>query len=244
MRIRRYLRVRAADRAVAFATRFRDSIEMGLRARRAAEALRAVLRQAGGEAGQSLDLPGLDARLEDYAAGVEAVVAATPLAQFRATVPGTLEQHRSEVGAFLDFCLRDATTALARLDLVDLLVTALCTEVRNGLRSVVRDPTRLTRRLSAVSEAVAGQLGPGAGSAAARLREATARLNDLEGVALQVAEMRGFKQQLGRGFFAPEVLREVVAWNTAVANHFQSLLDSEREADKDLLAALSPSARA
>jgi hypothetical protein len=237
-RIRRYLRVRAADRAVAFATRFRDSIDAGRCARRAAEALRGELRHRGGDA-PALDLSALDACLEDYGAAVQAVVSATPLAQFRATIAAALELQRAEVGAFLDFCLQDANTALARIDLVDFLVTALCTSTQNGMRQVVRDPTRLTRRLTAVSEAVAGQLGAEADAAAARLREATGRLADLEDVADQVAEMRALKQALGRAFFAPEVLRAMVAWNVAVANHFQTLLDAERQADKDLLVVLS-----
>lgn len=223
---------------MAFATRFRDAIDVGRRARAAADALRGELRRAGARGGAP-DLAALDARLEDYGAAVGAVVTATPLAQFRATIPAALELQRAEVGAFLDFCLQDARTALGHLDLVDFLVTALCTSLRNGLRQVVRDPIRLTRRLAAVSEAVAAPLQAEAAEAAARLREATARLSDLEGVAERVVEVRALKQGLGRAFFAPDVLRAVVAWNAGVANHFQALLDAERESDKDLLAVLS-----
>ena len=48
-------------------------------------------------------------------------------------------------------------------------------------------------------------------------------------------EVRRIKHSLGKGFFEPAILRRIVEFNAAVANHFESLLDAERAMDDELV---------
>jgi hypothetical protein len=182
-----------------------------------------------------MDLAKIDRVFDEYSGRLHSVLDQTSIAQFRATLPGTAEHHRDEVRALLDHCLHDSKTALRRLDLVDYVVTILSTRMENGMRHVVRDPWKSSPRIQAVCTMVQEQVGDEFDEVDARLREVMVELADLEDVASMVDEVRKIKHSIGKGFFQPTILRRIVEFNAAVSNHFESLLDTERAMDDDIV---------
>ncbi len=253
-RVRRYAQLRAAQRAVSPALRFRDFLATGAPVQKIAQQLRDQLEEAREQAqavaeGESREavynekwdderLAVIDEFLNRYALKLHETVDRTPLAQFRATLPATAALHRDETVALLEVCLERSKVALRRMDTIDYLVTLLACDIDNGMRRVVRDPTQLCPQLATLCEETPKQLDDDGERLAEQFRRATQQLADLEQVASVVDRVRTIKQALGRRFFLPVVLDSVVRYNVAITNQLQELIERDRELDKEFLALL------
>ena len=150
---RRYLKLRSAERAISEATRFSEFLLAATNAREISERISERMRrigegQPGADGGIAIELEMIDTLLGRYTRALHEVVDRTPLARLRATLPSAIQNTPDEVTDLLDFCLEDQGIALRRLDLLDYLITTLCTEQRDGLRVVSRNPAELTPKLA------------------------------------------------------------------------------------------------
>ncbi len=142
-----------------------------------------------------------------------------PLENVRAVLRRDREAHPKRVLTVVDLLALDAfrspESLPKRLALVDALITLACTEGDSRQRVAPQDPVALTpvlRELARVAEAEFGEkqaeLEAGffnAANLAADVREPPA-----------LAELRARKAKLGRGYFAPGMLRAIVTYNMAL----------------------------
>jgi len=242
-RLRRYARLRAAERALMTCGRFQESLAMAQAARDVAARMRAGLEGvsagATGAPSPERELAALDAALADYSRSLRQTLARTPVADLRASLPGAALLYREEVEALLDLCLEDRASAFENLDRIDYLMTLLSSRMQNAAQSVIADAAKASPRLSALSAAVQRKLGDTGREPAEEIHSAAQAVVDMDDLGETVERMRVFKHSLDLRFFLPDVLRAVVDYNAAIANQLQALLDQERTMDKEFEAGLS-----
>lgn len=166
-------------------------------------------------------LPKLDEMLADDESEMRTLAFQAPVAQLRATLPGQISSQRRGLLDLLDVMLGAASAeerlAGGRLSAIDYLITLHCTGGTEGDGSVRQDPVGLTSRLSALCERATDNHDT-------RLAEIEAEFYAAAGVdedhALEEVQLRALRQRkrdLGASFFAPNVLRAIVAYNAALS---------------------------
>jgi hypothetical protein len=190
----------------------------------AGRAIAAELRQLAGQPLERRDpaaLPKIDKLLDATGQELLALAVQVPVAQLRANLPGRLASDRRGLLDLLDLMLgaelegRDG--AAGRICALDYLITLLCTGGNETDGSVAEDPVGLTPRLHALCERAGQEDDPELATieaefyAAASIGEDDTRDED------QLRTLRRRKRELGVGFFAPRVLRAIVAYNAALS---------------------------
>jgi hypothetical protein len=240
-RARRFATLRAAQRALAPSVRSPESLPPLEPIRAVRDQIRALLDRGGDQAGVesrpetvgATELDGIDAALDGYAHQLRYVADHVPVAQFRASLPGLAQEQRGEVIALLDLLIEDDEGLDARLSIVDYLITLVCTARQNDQWNLVADPSTVSEGTR--TRAFTQPIGDPAVEAeiVGRFRSATERLTAGEDFEAVVVEMQGYKKEIAAHFFAPEVLRCIVAYNIALRHIRDRELSRVRALDHD-----------
>jgi len=171
----------------------------------------------------------LDERLAELEASMRDVALGVSVAQLRSTLPERVGVDRRGVLCLLDLILgaefEAADDTQVCLPTLDYVITLLCTGGDPDAR--LQDPVTLTPRLHALCER--GGLHQEARlpeleaefHRAAEMHEADVRTEDLR-------TLRRRKMELGPAFFAPRVLRAIMAYNAAMLKRFdEEVLSSQ-----------------
>jgi len=185
----------------------------------------------------------LDETLDAYQKKLIDWVSGLPLAQLRASLSSETHAQRVEVSALLQICLESEAVPNRLLHIVDYLITLLSAGRSDGTWVMDLDPADLNDVIRA--RCAACRIEPVAESRIAnrfeRAAEAVARLEDAAGV---LREITAYKPEVARFYFAPAILRSIVAYNITARNHVRSrvqrgrALDAEIEGDLGLFAPL------
>lgn len=180
--------------------------------------------EAEGASPSPAELDAVDRDLEQQAHVLRAMLDETPLAQLRSALPAFQEggpEARRDCLALLDLVLEDEPGLAGRAAAAELIITVLCSEERNGQRSIVRDPVALSEGLRRLCEQRATAAPASARSAQQDLMAAAQRRGDpdLEAV---IHALRIRKGELGPALFTPEILRAAVSTNTALWNELRA----------------------
>jgi hypothetical protein len=240
-RARRFATLRAAQRALVPSVRSPEALPPLEPIRALRDQIRTLLDRMGkraaveprSEAVGKSQLDGIDDALDGYAYQLRYVADHVPVAQFRASLPELAKGQRVEVIALLDLLIEDDEGLDARLSLVDYVVTLLCTAHQNDQWTLVADPSTVTEGTR--TRAFSQPLGDPAIEAEilGRFRRATERINAGEAFEVVAREMRSYKQEIAAHFFAPEVLRCIVAYNAALRHNRDRELSRVRALDRD-----------
>lgn len=246
-RVERFAALRSAQRALAPSVRVARQLFSAIEARDLLERLRSIARGPGGEeaadsthderaappdAGASLRE--IDEHLDEVALRLLDALDAVSIAQLRATLPTTAATYPEEVVALLNLCAGSARGHAQRLRVTEYLLTLLTSELRDGVRSLARDPDEISRGVALLCGAHRDKLEPGLDpeSVAMEFRTAAARLQEDCEIQATLEEMRALKERLGEAIFLPEISRDAVAYNVAVWNRQEEILDEERTSDR------------
>lgn len=174
----------------------------------------------------------LAAALDDLLREIRNRILDADLGPLRLSADRLCETRRADVEALLEVCLYDLEELDEPWQLIDLLVGRLATGEENGQRVMIRDPSRLTPRISEACQQAAEQLGEDA-KASLHFYNAVSEVdaaNDLDELELVIERHYSFKESLGRKRLLPGVLRSSVLYNISVANR----VDALAELDEDL----------
>jgi hypothetical protein len=171
----------------------------------------------------------LDQKLDDLRRDLLERFDSIPFVALRASIPRSVESHRSEVAALLEVLLRDRNELLERLPRVEYLITMLSTEEDEGRRNIVHDPVTLTPALEDFS--VESLEAVDADAIAMELYQAAELDSDSENFHETLRALRVRKQDIGLGCLTPVVLRAVVTYNARMFNSVESLAEASRASD-------------
>jgi len=174
------------------------------------------------------EIESVDAELDGLSLALSRVVRATPLAQFRATLPEVVATHRGDAVALLDYWLEHMDWRSEPIHLVEYLITLLSTDEVGGRTTLVRDPASVSigvDRACARHADACGDLSDDAlvKAAAERLRETSICVLVQDDLEETIVAMREVKESARAGFFDRDLLRSVVQYNTTVKNRFAVL---------------------
>jgi hypothetical protein len=246
-RVERFAALRSAQRALAPSVREAGQLFSAIEARDLLERLRSIARAPAGEeeADASRDeraaapdagafLREIDERLDEVASRLLDALDAVSIAQLRATLPTTAVTYPEEVVALLNLCAGSARGHAQRLRVTEYVLTLLSSDLSDGVRSLARDPDEISRGVALLCRAHRDKLGPGLDpeDVAMEFRSAAADLQGDGEIQATLEEMRALKERLGEAIFLPEILRDAVAYNIAVWNRQEELLDAERTSDR------------
>lgn len=234
-RINRFSQLRSVERAVRPSVRRRISLagagrRQGLlqRLQRLLEAV--LIAQASGRGLESAaaEIESVDAELDGLSLALSRVVRATPLAQFRSTLPEVVATHRGDAVALLDFWLDNMDWRNEPIHLVEYLITLLATDVVGGRTTLVRDPASVSVGVDRACARHADARGEPSDdalvkAAAERLRETSICVLVQEDLEETIVAMREVKERARACFFDRELLRSVVQYNATVKNRFAVL---------------------
>jgi hypothetical protein len=247
-RARRFATLRAAQRALVPSVRSPEALPPQEPIRAIRDQIRALLACVGdatgsdalADVGRSPELDAIDDALDGYAYQLAFVADHVPVAQFRASLPELAGEQRQEVIALLDVLLEDEGATEARLSLLDYVVTLLCTARQDGQWTLVADPSTVSEGTR--TRAFTQPLGDPELEAeiVGRFRSATERLNEGEDFENVVREMQAYKKSIIPHFFAPEVLRCVVAYNLALRHIRDRALAQARALDREVDVQIRP----
>jgi hypothetical protein len=240
-RARRFATLRAAQRALVPSVRSPESLPPLEPIRAIRDQIRTLLDRTKGPAAEEpaseavggSELDGIDDALDGYAYQLRYVADHVPVAQFRASLPGLAQEQRGEVIALLDLLIEDDEGLDARLSIVDYLITLVCTARQNDQWNLVADPSTVSEGTR--TRAFTQPIGDPAVEAeiVGRFRSATERLTAGEDFETVVREMQSYKKEVAAHFFAPEVLRCIVAYNVALRHIRDRELSRARALDRD-----------
>ena len=219
----RFERVRALNSAWAVLAPFEVSAE----ARHVVETGREVNAELAQLESQPLEgrdraaLPKLDKLLDDIESEIRAVAFELPVAKLRWTLPARLSSERRGVLDLLDLMLvaelEGHDGSAGRISAIDYLITLLSTAGADGYRSILQDPVGLTPRLLALCERADADDDPRLAEIEAEFDAAAAGEDDARAETQLRTSLRQRKRELGASFFAPRVLRAIVAYNAALS---------------------------
>ncbi len=237
-RVKRYSNLRAAERAVTPTVRGRTllpSYRLGHELLDDLQRLKGAIRDGQTTVeGVSVDdlAASIDRDLDAFGTALSGVISATPMVQFRATLPGTAEQAREEVQALLDFCLNLDHFEVWPRALIDYTISLLATETAPQGRRVIRtDPCQVTTIVEAQAREQGALRDDEVSHVCDRLRAATIDLLSEDDLEPTIRQIRELKNGLGRRLLHPEVLRSVVTYNVATSNRLLVILSAAREFD-------------
>jgi len=246
-RVEYFAMLRNAQRTLAPSLRDADQLFPPDQVRDMLERLRAVAQGPAGEAETSAEgeeptfrperaaaLDEVDGILQEIGSRMVEALDAVSLAQLRATLPTTAKTYPEEVLALLNLCASRAAGNDQRLRVAEYILTLLSSEMSGGVRSLVRDPEKISPVVMALGAAQREKLNPRLDpeDVAVQFRAAAAQLQEDEEIQATLEKVRELKIDLGEGIFLPEVLHDAVAYNIAVWNRQEELLDQERTSDR------------
>jgi len=180
-------------------------------------------------------LRSVDDELEALASQLTVTLRGTPLAQFRATLPGVVITHRSDAVALLDFWIERMSPEEDPLHLIDYLITLLATDEVDGRTTVVADPASVSAGVERACRALADAKSPPdakrASDVAQALRASSVTVLEEEDLEGTVVAMRALKTRSADVYFDPDLLRSAVQYNATVKSRFAALLEIDRERD-------------
>lgn len=238
-RVRRFAVLRAAQRAMAPSSR-EPASEADLGALRAIrEQLRGLVDRfeeqedgdLGAFEGSQDELVSLDRALDGYSRLLLSKLDVIPLAQLRASLSAESDAPRAEMTALLELCIASEPTPSKYLAVVDLLITLLASENRDGVWFIQTDPANLNDQLRQRCWE-AGSCEPGVEAMIVkRFQQAAERLAREEDGGRLLGEISAYKNEIAGFFFVPSVLRCIVGYNVVARNHFEARMRAHREAD-------------
>ena len=237
--MRRFAALRAAHRALAPSVRSPESLPTAQPLRAIRDQLRALLDAVDDPAGGSkafgdADLLGIDDALDGYARQLRLVADGISIPQFRASLPEAARAQRDEVLKLLDVLIEEGEALDARLNLVDYLITLVCTARQDGRWTLVADPPTVSEGTRNRSFAAPDCEPALEAEIVGRFRTATERLGGGEDFEAVVRDMHGYKQEVAPYFFLPEVLRCIVAYNLALRIIRDREMSRARELDLEV----------
>jgi hypothetical protein len=159
----------------------------------------------------------IEARLDSLETEMREIAFKITLAQLRSTLPECLSHNRRGLLDLLDLMLSAELSGLdgtrARIPAIDYVITLLCSV---GSDQPPHDPVQLTPRLHELCERSSIDYDPRLPEIeaeffhAASLDEADARLEP------QLRALQTRKAELGGSYFAPQVLRAITTYNSAL----------------------------
>jgi hypothetical protein len=235
-RINRYSTLRGAERALSPSIRLSEAGEPDGPGVDLLVKLRKLLLDVRAVGGPTPDLPErldeVDAQLAAMTDRVRARLTSTSMAHLRSTLPLIARDARGEASALLDFCIDDAGVAPEHAPLVEYLVTLLSCSQDRGAQIVRCDPTRVTASVERLCHRARSEADGESDRAARELFRAAFEVTGLRDLVPLVRRMRNVKSELGDRLFTTEVLRNAVAYNVAVANRIEVLMEIERLRDE------------
>ncbi len=245
-RFDRFASLRAARRALEPSLRSPDELgdaELTQEIRRRLQLLKRKF-QGRGDAGELAgpeevqqvadDLREVDAGLERVASRLRQIAEGISLRQHRSVLPQLVREQPDEVLGLLELCAEDDAGLPNRMSLVEYLFTLLCIRRRNGVWSVVEEPTNLSTRIQrCCASAAESDLGE-TGEIVERFRSAAERLKGGEDIGAVIREMADYKASLAGRFFQPDVLRSILRYNVFVRNLREEEIRRERTMDREI----------
>jgi len=241
--IKRFAALRSAQRALAPSVRDaerlfpREQVREMLAQLRALSQGKLAAEEASSEAegaDSAAALREVDERLDGIASQLLDALDQVSLAQLRATLPATAQTYPEEVLALLNLCAAGARGHTQRLRVVEYLLTLLASELRDGVRSLSQNPDEIIRGVSllccANRDKFKSDFDPD--DIALQFRSAVVRLHDKADIQPTLAQIRTLKADLAEAIFLPEIVRDALAYNIAVWNRQEELLDAERTSDR------------
>ena len=238
-RVRRFAVLRAAQRAMAPSSRDPASkVDLA-----ALDTIRGQLRglverfeeqddgELGALEGSQDDLVELDRALDGYARLLLSKLDVITLAQLRASLSSESDASRTEMAALLELCMASEPTPSKYLAVVDLLITLLASEKRDGVWFVQTDPANLN---DGVRQRCleAGGCEPGVEAMILkRFQQAAQRLTREKNGSHLLREISAYKDEIAGFFFVSSVLRCVIGYNVVARNYFEVRKQAHRDAD-------------
>ncbi len=246
-RVQRFAALRSVQRALTPSVREAEQLFPPEQVRDVLERLRSLTQaspgeaEAGGECDERALAPGepeslaeLDDRLDEVASRLLDALDAVSLAQLRATLPTSATTYPEEVLALLNLCASNARGHAQRIRVAEYVLTLLSSDLREGVRSLVRDPQQMSPAIAALGmdqrEKLDSRFDPA--DVAVQFRAAAVRLQQDDGIQATLEEMRALKEDLGEAIFLSEIICDAVAYNIGVWNRQEELLDEERTSDR------------
>ena len=187
-------------------------------------------------------LRSVDAELDGLSDRLAGTLRSTPLAQFRATLPGVVTRHRTDAVALLDFWLDARRPDADSLHLIDYLITLLATDEVDGQITVVADPSTVSSGVERACRDLQGSRSDPdakrASEAASMLRASSVTVLDEDDLESTIVAMRSLKLGAADVYFDPDLLRSAVQYNATVKSRFAALLDADRARDAAVMRTL------
>lgn len=163
----------------------------------------------------------LDALLDTIESEMLGLAFEVPVAELRSTLPPRLASERRGVLDLLDLMLAaeeaEQPGLAGRISALDYLITLLCTGGSRVGEEASQDPVGLTPRLHALCERADADDDPRLADVEAEFREAADVAEEDARDEIRLRRLRRRKRELGPSFFAPRVLRAIVAYNSALS---------------------------
>ena len=165
----------------------------------------------------------IDTLLVNFETSIRHVAISLHVSQLRSVLPAYRETNRQGLLELLDISLGEdlggRNSVSGRIELVDYLITLLCTSSNQCSAEIVHDPVTLTPRLARLCESADDPEDSRLEDVAADFF-AAANLNHVAlQEELQQRNLRSHKVELGSAFFAPRILRAIVTYNAALFAH-------------------------
>jgi len=182
----------------------------------------AVLAKQQPNAGERT-LEKLDPRLDSFEHEMRSMAEMVPVGQLRLALPTHVVENRRGVLDLLDLLLGAETLRLEgtarRIGAIDYLITLLCTSAADTETTLPRDPVALTLQLNGLCSQSERDCDPRLSEIEAEFFAAADRYATESGMSDRQRSLDRRKLELGSSYFAPGVLRSIVAYNAAVSRH-------------------------
>jgi hypothetical protein len=189
------------------------------------------------------DLRRVDQRLDEVSERIRGLLDDAQLSQLRADLSPLAAEHPEEIRGLIDAILEGDVARNKSLRILEYLVTLLCSENRQGRRTMVRQPDEVAPQLGELAERLLDVSDPECLVAEQRLSAATLDLCQEREVGAIRDRIRHYKAELGSRILHPRVLAAVVDYNVAMGNQLAGLIEGSRSMDllaDDLLAPIEP----
>lgn len=174
----------------------------------------------------------LDPRLDSFEHEMRSIAEKVPVAQLRSSLPERVVEDRRGVLALLDLLLGAETLRLegtaARIGAIDYLITLLCTTSESSDAVFPQDPVTLTPQLTSLCAQPDRDRDPRLPEIEAEFFAAADRYGTEVGSSDRLHELTRRKMELGSSYFAPGVLRSIVAYNATLSRHRAQEVESSK----------------
>jgi hypothetical protein len=230
----RFGSLRAAQRALSGLAPVSDLEAMMAQGGELLVRLQALNRRASEPEQTAADLEALrevDRRLDEMSARTGAALDRISISQLRLTLKERADQHGDEIHGVLDVVLDGDLESQDRREMLEFLVTLVCTEDTETGRHVVHEPGDAAPRLAELAARFVQEDDPELTIAVDIFREAREKLAEEGAVADTRDRLRRYKQQIGPKILHPRVMSAVVHYNVAMSKRVEGLVQDNRSLD-------------